>query len=250
MTDDATTATEAEETISAEDHQVLKERLQEMKGKVSEFRGTNIELNKKIEKLQGMIPDEETFGEFRSWQEKKAAGEREAAEKKGDFEKITQQLKDRHAKELDEVKGLAQSMESYVQDQLPKALAAEYLVREKGDWQLLKHEIRRRMKFSRVVNEDGSISFERVILNSKGEPMLADNGEEAGVEDLILDLKKDRSFGRAFEGGNGFGGGASNTSGKKSRGSNPFSKDGWNLTEQMKIARSNPALARELRAQA
>jgi hypothetical protein len=55
----------------------------------------------------------------------------------------------------------------------------------------------------------------------------------------------------ANAGGGAAGGSAGGTAGGGSRsGKNPFRKDTWNLTEQMKLQKSDPALAARLKAAA
>lgn len=74
-----------------------------------------------------------------------------------------------------------------------------------------------------------------------------DKGEIEGVQEQLKSLRQSDSY--LFE-GDGLKGRQPNGSGKSSSGINPFSKEHFNLTEQGRLFKENPDLAKQLMEQA
>lgn len=74
------------------------------------------------------------------------------------------------------------------------------------------------------------------------------DGAPVGVADAIKGYKKDKSMAHLFRQANGSG--YNPAGGGTPSGKNPFAKDSYNLTEQGKLLRENPARARQLAAEA
>lgn len=101
------------------------------------------------------------------------------------------------------------------------------------------------------MREDGT--FETVVLKD-GQPRIKGvMGDLMGVSDLLSELKESDDWSIFFapegKGGSGANPGGS-AGGTNNSGVNPFKKETRNVTEQMRLAKENPAKARELAAAA
>lgn len=67
-------------------------------------------------------------------------------------------------------------------------------------------------------------------------------GEPVGIADAVKPYKADSSMAHLFKQAGGYNPAAGGTP----KGANPFSKEGWNMTEQGKLLRENPEQARQL----
>ena len=103
-----------------------------------------------------------------------------------------------------------------------------------------------------VREEDGSRNV-RVVDPDNGEPRITaepgKSGYMAPVE-LVRELHSNERFGHFFRGSDAVGAGAKGSDSRPSGRNNPFSKDSFNLTEQMRLKRENPQLWARLRAEA
>lgn len=98
-----------------------------------------------------------------------------------------------------------------------------------------------------VIGADGKVQVE--VLKADGTPMLGKLADPASLTDLAEEFKNSEKFGKFFRAENKGGGGA--TGGKPGSGAaNPFAKNTphWNVTDQSKLYKSNPTLARSLAA--
>lgn len=96
-----------------------------------------------------------------------------------------------------------------------------------------------------VVEQDGSV----VAKDAEGNPILSktDPSKVLTLDEFIEGKKSNQQFLFKRAGG-GASRGSKNGSGATSK--NPFSKESWNLTEQIKLIRTNPVLARQLESEA
>lgn len=118
----------------------------------------------------------------------------------------------------------------------------------KGVPELLGHVIRGQLDVQRT---DGN-KFNLRVLGPDGQPRIKDSqGNPYALSDLVADLKQDPKYGRAFEASGAAGSGATGSSGSRGGGAaNPFKADSRNVTEQMRLAKENPAEAKRLAAEA
>jgi hypothetical protein len=122
------------------------------------------------------------------------------------------------------------------------------ILEAKGVPELLLPTMRSRLK---VVETDGKFGVQ--VLNDRGNQdyvVKGGNTVPSTIADLVAKFKADPKFGRAFDASERSGGGA-NPPGQGGGGRpNPWAKDTFNLTEQMKLLRSDPALAAAMKQQA
>jgi hypothetical protein len=145
--------------------------------------------------------------------------------------------------------------ESQLTDEIHRLLvdsqATAAIVEEKGVPELLLGVIRPRLK---VLEADGHFGVQVLDVNGNPDITIKDGKPvNSTITDLVKKLKVDPKFGRAFESSGRSGSGASGSSsgGNLSHAkSNPWMKASENLTEQMRILRSDPSLASALKAQA
>lgn len=114
-----------------------------------------------------------------------------------------------------------------------------------GNALLLKPHVSARI--SAEVDEDGRV--ELTVLTPTGEPMEDKTGAPATVLDLVEELRNTEHFGAAFA-ADGTGGTGAREGQRINTGRNPWSGEHFNLTEQARLNRENPATAKRLREQA
>lgn len=118
----------------------------------------------------------------------------------------------------------------------------------KGVPELLSHVVESQLEVER--GNDGA--FKLRVLGRDGQPRIKDSqGNPFGLDDLVTELRQDARYGRAFEPDGRGGSGAQGSSGGAAGAAvNPFKAETRNLTEQTRLARENPEMARRLAAQA
>lgn len=93
------------------------------------------------------------------------------------------------------------------------------------------------------------------VLDEKGNPRIKDGyGTPFGIGDYLAEVREKRpslfkaenKHGIGFKPTNGGGGAVGGAGGGK----NPWAKDSWNITEQMSLTNTNPALAQRLKSEA
>lgn len=130
-------------------------------------------------------------------------------------------------------------------DREVEAQALEAIAKKKGSAKLLLPHVRNRIKAE--IGEDGSV--ELIVLAPNGEPMVAENGADGTISDLIEEFARSDDFGPAFAADMPGGTGARKPGGVRGT-RNPWAKDTFNLTEQARIEQESPALAKTLKEQA
>lgn len=119
-----------------------------------------------------------------------------------------------------------------------------------------------RGEFTNALGSVGAINPKQVltILQAEGRVKVATEngvekivgmykGEELAPAELAKRLREDTDYQHLFKADNLSGSGATFTDGTE-RKANPFAKDSYNLTAQMKILRENPQLAAQLKKEA
>lgn len=208
--------TEAEERINAID------------GKKAEILNEKKQLQARLKELESKAP--------------KAPAQPEV-----DTEALERQLREQFDGERQGFTSKLTAQRQQIENLLFKTAFEAEILKGKGEPELLLPHMRNRVRFNE--GEDGTLTMD--ILNAHGSPMLGPKGERATPADIVKEYKAHPVFGRGFEGTGSSGAGLSpggRTAGQPAR--NPFAKDSFNLTEQMKLAKENPALASELKKQA
>lgn len=119
-----------------------------------------------------------------------------------------------------------------------------------------------RGEFTNALGSVGAISPKQVltILQAEGRVKVSNEngvekivglykGEELAPAELAKRLREDTDYQHLFKADNMSGSGATFTDGTEKK-SNPFAKDSYNLTAQMKLLRENPQLAAQLKKEA
>jgi hypothetical protein len=120
--------------------------------------------------------------------------ERERAVKKGDVEKIKEQLTNSFEKEKKELLTKVERMQKSLYENLVSAKANEAISEAGGVPKLLMPFIQ---KFAQVQEEDGKYAVR--ILDDDGEVRFNNKGDYMTIHDYVDELKSDEVFGRAFE---------------------------------------------------
>jgi len=175
------------------------------------------DLNKRLQQVRSEVE--------REWSKKL---DREIAERKKAEEERDQMFKD-------------------MQRNMLEREAMEAIAAHKGKPTLLRREVMAQLKLAktdagwkvRVVDEDGDERYD-----GDGKPMT--------VHNLVALMRQSDDYAAAFEGDGATGSGSRSPAGgtKISSKTNPWSKATFNATEQAKILKSNPQLAKQLQAQA
>ena len=191
--------------------------------------------------------------EYQQLKEKAKEAEQKELETKGEWEKAKQIIIDNHAKELakkDEAIAKKDIEIAKLQGELnntilENAVAIEASAAKCVNPMLLSLWMGREARVvtlddeRRVVklfNEDGTHR-----LNSKGDPMT--------IKERLEEMKQDPQFAVLFEGGVA-GAGSKTERGGSGKQVNPWKKETLNLTEQGRIVRENPELAKRLATEA
>jgi hypothetical protein len=119
--------------------------------------------------------------------------ERERAAKKGDVDKIKEQLMSGFEKEKNEMQKKIDKMQKSLYENLVSAKASEAIVAANGVPKLLMPFIQR---YAQVQDEDGKYAVR--ILDDDSEVRFNSRGEYMTINDYVEELRSDDVFGRAF----------------------------------------------------
>lgn len=188
-----------------------------------------------------------------------AAAREQTGDKDGDLAKRIEQVKEdlqrKHVKDIekltserDEIKRRSESMRVSMEKNMREEAAVRAIAANKGNVKLLKPHVMARTK---VVEEDGEYVLR--VVDEDGDARYDGDGKHMSVELLVTSLKGTDDFMAAFDSDGATGGGtraARANMGGKSPNKNPWSKETFNLTEQMRISKENPAMASALKSSA
>ena len=209
------------------------------KAKLEEFRQNNIALSNQLKRFEGIDPDA-----VRQLAEEKHKLEEAAQIKAGEVDKV---LAARLKAELDKVHAPVVAERDALHGRLTAIQIDQAVVNEATKRGLRATAItditaRARMTFKLVDGVPQAFDGERMRTGKDGvSPMTLAEWVDALVSDAPHLFEANAGGGAAGSGG----GVTGNRSGK-----NPFAQASWNLTEQMKLQKSDPALAARLRAAA
>lgn len=162
----------------------------------------------------------------------------EAAAKNGDVDALNKSWEAKLAARETELAGEVSARDAQLLDLTVNAearrIASELAIPGSADV-LLPH-IKARLKY-----ENGKVT----VLDTEGKPSASTPAE------LAKEIANDKRFAPLIVASLANGGGASGSKGGRAADKNPFAKgDGFNLTEQARVLRENPALAAQLKSQA
>ena len=209
------------------------------KAKLEEFRQNNIALSNQLKRFDGIDPDA-----VRQLAEEKHKLEEAAQIKAGEVDKV---LAARLKAELDKVHAPVVAERDALHGRLTAIQIDQAVVNEATKRGLRATAItditaRARMTFKLVDGVPQAFDGEKSRTGKDGvSPMTLAEWVDALVSDAPHLFEANAGGGAAGSGG----GVTGNRSGK-----NPFAQATWNLTEQMKLQKSDPALAARLRAAA
>jgi len=220
------------------------------KAKLDEFRNSNVALLKERDELkkrfEGIDPEE-----VQKLAEEKRKLEEQQQLKAGEFDKVLEKrlksIKSEHDKAVDaltkERDGLHSQLSAIKIDQAVVNTATKRGLRPTA---LTDITARARAVFRLVNGVPTAYEADGTTIRA-GKDGISPLNLEEWVDALVSDAP------HLFENNSG-GGAAGNTSGggggHRPHGKNPFRRDSWNLTEQMKLIKSDPQLAARLKAQA
>lgn len=222
-----------------------------LKSALSSERSKREEIERKAREFEGLDPADvrkklEKYDQLSQIDPNKEA-DRLAHEKVEAFK--TQAQKD-IAKAEEKAKAREEQLMGQVTQLLLTSEAKSALAKHSGDIELLLPHIERKTRVRE--GQDGQFVVE--VLDSNGIARIKDaSGALMSIEDLVVEMRGTETFGKAFANGGTSGGGGNERPGSGGSGGgtkNPWSKDHFNLTEQFKIEKANPQLAKRLQAEA
>lgn len=124
--------------------------------------------------------------------------------------------------------------------------AMEAIAAHKGRPSLLRREVMAQLK---LVNDNG---WKVRVVDDDGDERYDGDGKPMTVANLVALMRQSDDYAAAFDGDGASGSGSRSPAGgsKVSVKTNPWSKASFNATEQAKILKANPQLAKQLQAQA
>lgn len=165
------------------------------------------------------------------------------------IEAATAKLSEAHNAEMTAQKAVAERYRGIIEASLVDAQLNAAIAKHGGRHGLLGPALRSRIR----IVEEGE-EFKTQVLSKTGVPdIVIRNGkpEPMTIDDLVVAMKADPEFGVAFSASGASGSGAKPSNpGAGGTLKNPFAKETWNLTEQSKLFKQDPALYEALKAQA
>ena len=230
---------------------VEKARVEELRAKVDEFRTSNVtltnECNELKKRFEGFDPDE-----VQRLAEEKRRLEEEQRLKDGKFAEVLEgRLKSAKADWDKQLSGVTTERDALNQRltaiQIDQAVVGEATKRGLRPSALQDITARARLTFKLVNGVPQAFEADGQTLRPGRDgytPMTLGEWVDALVSDAPHLFESNAGGGAA---GNASGGGGAT---KPGSGKNPFRKETWNLTEQMKLQKSDPGLAARLKAAA
>jgi hypothetical protein len=135
------------------------------------------------------------------------------------------------------------SLETYMRENA----AVQALAASKARGKILLPHVMRQTK---IIHDDGGKYLLRVV-DEDGDERVNGDGKPMTVDDLVAQMRQSEDYSFAFDGDGATGSNSrSTTTTTRSPKTNPWSKKSFNATEQAKIVKSNPTLAKQLESQA
>lgn len=157
-----------------------------------------------LEKLKGIDPDE--YARLKQEAEQR---ETDKIAKKGEWDKLREQLLDKHKTDITAKDGEITSMRSALESHLIDAEATRAIAAAKGSPELLLPHVRRHVQ---VIQDDGHFVV-RVVDKDGNARIGSSAGEPMTITELVTEMRGSTVFGRAFDGNGPSGGGAPQSKG-------------------------------------
>lgn len=161
------------------------------------------------------------------------------------IQSIYKKAEEKYLKELEQYKTTNSKLLSRVEKATIDDAAIRAISEEKGSVDLLLPIIRNLVK----VEFDSEYRPHTVVHDLDGERMVDGQGNMS-IKDLVKYLKRNERFSRAFEAENKSGAGTAVGNNSVSLTNNPWRKETVNITEQLNLLHTNPALAQRLKRDA
>lgn len=223
--------------------------VKQLRQESAKYRTRAKEVEELLAKFDGIDPEE-----FHKIKESQKKAEKDKLEKKGEWDKLRDQLIEEHKKEGDKwAKEKAEQEAKYAQ--LESELNDIVLAHEIGVAATVAKAINPKLvemvakSLTKVTKMENGQRVVRVLDGSGNERVDLKTGKLMEIPQLLQEMKESEGYAHLFAGGKA--GAGSNTTffdGKKIK--NPWAKDSFNLTEQGRIYKENPQMAERLKAEA
>lgn len=207
-----------------------------------EFRQKNVELMKKLKDLGDLTPEQ--IAEMREKAEK-LEGDLAAARKNKDqdAEARIKALQEGLQKKIDEATKQAGDYKTRLESVLIDGEVAK-VAAEVGAHATAIDDIATRVRPRFRIGEDNK----PYAVDPQGNKVYGEDGQPLGIAGAVRQLTK--SAPHLFKASSGGGAANSSAGGGRSTSPNPFAKDHWNVTEQMKLMKADKSEATRLAAEA
>ncbi len=193
-----------------------------LKNKNTELLGNHQKLREQLEKFKDVDP--EKYGELVKAQEEL---ETKKAEDKGEFDKLKQQILEKHGEKEKGWKERESFLIGQLENNLVTAELTKAIVAKKGSPDLLLHALRKNVK---VVEEDGRIVAK--VVDENGTPRIAsEKGDPLGMDALVEEYYNNPVYQRAFDPSGTSGSGAPAGGGSGTGGAKTISREAWSKLE-------------------
>lgn len=238
------TVQEKFQTVYEQETTGLKSKNQELIGKLKELK-EKVPENIDLDGYQEYIQNKQAIAE----EKRKAEEERLIASQ--NWEKLKDDMLSNHEQTLNKIQSekdnQINSLRQALDNELIENVAMKEIDKAEGSHVLLMPHIKNSIKT--VQNEDGS--FGVTVVDQYGDPrMNAETGEPLTVAELVSEFQANEAFAGAFPIQNRGSNSTVTVGGKKFNSTNnPFDKksDSYSLTEQARLNKTNPALAKSLK---
>ena len=136
--------------------------------------------------------------------EQAAEAERKELERKGEWDKLREQLVQKHTAELEAKNKELAEKDKAISAYLIDSRATEAIAKNDGNARLLLPHVKGRC---RVVNENGKYSVQ-VLTPDGSAPMVDSSGNPLSIEDFVKSMRDDEDFQSAFKAKGGTGSGS------------------------------------------
>lgn len=222
------------------------------KDRLDEFRNNNIALQKKLERYKGIDPGKVTPSMLDELEQLRQADEerkRQEAERKGEYDKLLAQVKDRAKQEAEAERKRADTLAGQLNKTLRENAARQALEAEDAFVKMMLPHVLAQTEMREVDGQQVA-----VVVDANGDPKVTDSsGRLMTIQDLVKDMKGQDEWAVGFKAPSTAGGGASGRSGAGGAGNKAF-KD---MTEREKMVwldgleeKHGPEEAKRLYAQA
>ena len=169
------------------------------------LRDANREAENRRKQLDGWKKLGKSPDEITALIEAQAAADADKLSKAGEWDKLRQQMNDKHADDLKKKDETIGQMRARLEKELVDAQAVIAIAAAKGSTGLLLPHVK-----SHVKVDD---NYQVIVVDAKGDPRVNGKGEPLTIADLVTEMRGTEAYGRAFEGTGQSGSGATQANG-------------------------------------